>query len=357
MSQKFDSSSTPTISVIMPVYNTGNILNDTVNSILTQTFKNFELILIDDGSTDNSGNLCDQFASKDSRIVVIHKKNGGICDARNVGLNAAKGEYIAFCDHDDIYKELYLDKMFSAAETSKADVVKCCYSSVIIEEDNVKSQVDHVYENNYLDSVSLREHYLSLKINNLYGVIWNSLYKKKCILDNHIFFDTLYRYGQEDMDFSDRLIFFVKDIAIISDILYVHYVRHGYSTSSQYKLEVLDSLCNKIVKLNDNCKKLNIPINKLSNDYVFLFMFYLVTAVSYSYGLNVNREYISNFVFEKFMNEKYKLWPANFSFFSFLLSKHGGFKIRFIYLIFYCFLGKRSINLMINVIGIFKKVR
>ena len=91
------------ISIIVPVYNSEKYLPETAQSILKQSFSDFELILVDDGSKDGSGKICDQLAAKDTRIKVIHKTNGGICSARNAGLKEAAGEYIAFCDNDDIY--------------------------------------------------------------------------------------------------------------------------------------------------------------------------------------------------------------------------------------------------------------
>lgn len=91
----------PLISIIIPVYNSDKTINRCVDSILSQTFNNWELLLIDDGSTDRSGELCDEYSAKDQRIKVFHKKNGGVSSARNLGLNNVKGEWITFCDSDD----------------------------------------------------------------------------------------------------------------------------------------------------------------------------------------------------------------------------------------------------------------
>ena len=97
----------PTISIIVPVYNTEQYLNRCIDSILSQSFTNFELLLIDDGSTDKSGDICDEYARKDERIKVFHKKNGGVSSARNMGLDFARGEWITFVDSDD-----YIDSCF-----------------------------------------------------------------------------------------------------------------------------------------------------------------------------------------------------------------------------------------------------
>ena len=101
------------ISVIIPVYNAEKYLDRTVNSILNQTYHDFELILVDDGSTDNSPKICDEYALKHDEIVVLHKKNAGLGEARHSGLDAATGDYIAFFDSDDYIDEIYVEKMYT----------------------------------------------------------------------------------------------------------------------------------------------------------------------------------------------------------------------------------------------------
>ncbi|MGM9658367.1 MAG: glycosyltransferase family 2 protein [Eubacteriales bacterium] len=104
---------TPSFSVIVPVYKIEAYLYRCVDSILNQSFGDFELILIDDGSPDNSGAICDEYARRNSRVKVIHTQNRGLCTARNTGLQAAKGEYIAFCDSDDFLASSYHEKLES----------------------------------------------------------------------------------------------------------------------------------------------------------------------------------------------------------------------------------------------------
>lgn len=97
------------ISVIVPVYNVEAYLERCVDSILKQTYKELEIILVDDGATDSSGELCDQLAKKDDRIIVIHKKNGGLSDARNAGIDASRGEYLSFIDSDDFIHPMFME--------------------------------------------------------------------------------------------------------------------------------------------------------------------------------------------------------------------------------------------------------
>lgn len=113
------------ISVIVPVYKVEDCLEFCVDSILNQTFADFELILVDDGSPDNCGAMCDEYAAKDSRVRVVHRENGGLSAARNSGMDIMRGEYIAFIDSDDAVMEDYLEVLFSACKETDADIAVC----------------------------------------------------------------------------------------------------------------------------------------------------------------------------------------------------------------------------------------
>ena len=114
----------PLVSIIMPVYNTGSIISNTLDSILSQSYTNFELIIIDDGSTDVSGHICSTYAAKDKRIQLIRQQNKGICEARNAGIQLAKGKYVTFCDHDDTYHASLLETTVRYAEDFNLEVIK-----------------------------------------------------------------------------------------------------------------------------------------------------------------------------------------------------------------------------------------
>ena len=121
---------TSTISVIVSIYNVENYVEKSIRSIQNQTYKNLEIILVDDGATDNSGKICDEFAKKDSRIKVVHKKNGGLSSARNEGTKVATGEYIAFVDGDDWIDESMYEDMLRAMQTYDADIAICNYKEI-----------------------------------------------------------------------------------------------------------------------------------------------------------------------------------------------------------------------------------
>ena len=110
------------VSIIVPVYNSEKYLEKCIESLLTQSFKNFELILVNDGSTDNSPQMCDFFANKDSRVRVIHKQNGGVSETRNIGLRHSTGRYVMFVDSDDFVHPHIVDIMFNEIENKNADI-------------------------------------------------------------------------------------------------------------------------------------------------------------------------------------------------------------------------------------------
>ena len=112
----------PLVSVIVPVYKVEPYLRRCLDSIVGQTYKNLEIILVDDGSPDGCPAICDEYAAKDSRIVVIHKENGGLSDARNAGLEIAKGEYISFIDSDDWVADVYIEALWTALDSQKAEL-------------------------------------------------------------------------------------------------------------------------------------------------------------------------------------------------------------------------------------------
>lgn len=113
------------VSVVIPIYNVQDYLNDCIKSIVNQTYQNLEIILVDDGSPDSCPMICDEWKNKDSRIIVIHKKNGGLSDARNAGLNKASGEYVFYVDSDDYLEDDTIEWMVSCAIRYNAEIVAC----------------------------------------------------------------------------------------------------------------------------------------------------------------------------------------------------------------------------------------
>ena len=168
----------PTISIIVPVYNSEKYLDACIDSILSQSFRDFELILVDDGSKDSSAQICDEYASQDTRVRVIHKANGGVSAARNDGLDIAKGEYITFIDSDDWVERKYLETLSNYRDY---DIV--FFSHRMIYEDGYTSEFK--FEAKEGDRQNIWEIVASLRKNavgsNFYGYTWNKMFRRDII--------------------------------------------------------------------------------------------------------------------------------------------------------------------------------
>lgn len=162
------------ISVIVPVYNVEKYLNRCVDSIINQTYRDLEIILVDDGSPDNCGKICDEYAALDPRIKVIHKENGGLSDARNAGLDKATGEYIAFVDSDDWVEPETYNMMISAIQKSQSDIAIFGHR---IAYEGMSPKTPCYCNDVILDVESLWDEIFG----NLNNAAWNKLYKAKLI--------------------------------------------------------------------------------------------------------------------------------------------------------------------------------
>lgn len=167
----------PKISVVVPVYNNEKYLKKSIQSILNQTFTDVEIILVDDGSTDSSGDICDEFVEKDSRCKVLHQNNAGVCAARNAGMMVAAGQYIAFIDSDDWVEPEYLDGLVKNMEPNGVSVCGFVLDDAI-----------PIYCNEY-EKLNSAEFQISVfSSNGVKGMIWGRLFDRNIILRNNIRF-------------------------------------------------------------------------------------------------------------------------------------------------------------------------
>lgn len=206
---------TMSISVVIPIFNAGATIARCVSGILSQTFKEFELILVDDGSTDNSGAICDEYASNDKRIKVIHKSNGGVSTARNAGIEYANSEWISFIDADDIVSQNFLLD-FSTTINEGCDL--CIQGYKIIQTNGVLKEEVH-YENRQTNNI----HALDILCDTfLPGTIWNKCFKKALIEKHHLRFEERYRF-REDEDFFLRYLQISNSVAFNSACNYTYF--------------------------------------------------------------------------------------------------------------------------------------
>ena len=174
------------ISIIMPIYNTGRLLRPQIQSILEQDYRDYELILVDDGSTDDSGAICDEFADKDKRIVVIHKKNGGVDEARNTGIDAARGQYLYFVDSDDELLPGALQTLKDGMENHEG--VDISVAGYVYSHEGKADPPFLPVSSRLFSRNQLMDELMCPKYQNL-GMPWTNLYKASVIRDNNLRFN------------------------------------------------------------------------------------------------------------------------------------------------------------------------
>lgn len=214
------------VSIIVPVYKVEEYLPRCVDSLLKQTYKNIEIILVDDGSPDGCGKLCDDYAARDSRVKVIHKKNGGLSDARNVAIPKACGEYIVFVDSDDWVSKYYVGHLYEAIKKDDADLAISWFENVYKDYQNNDEEQSHIegYE-------CLNSHECLKKLLYQDGVeccAWGKLYKRKIITNLRYPTGKLY----EDIPVTYECIKRSRRIAVIENADYYYLQRN---TSIQYQ--------------------------------------------------------------------------------------------------------------------------
>lgn len=280
------------ISIIMPVYNSGIYLKAAVESILKQSFKKFELILVDDGSTDGSSERCDEYAVLDKRVVVIHKKNGGICNARNSALKIVRGKYIGFSDHDDEYLPGLLENAYKRAISTNADIVKFCKKEFVMNKGVIVKERSNTLLDTIWEKENIKANYLDLFCKYKINCMWDGLYKRELFETNDIHFDEFYKYGGEDFDITARLLPFVERLALMNECYYVHYVRSGFSTSSKYKSYKLKHMTRLTQTIYDSGTKIGYDFTERKDDYnYFLIEFYINTIASLLENKDCNYDY------------------------------------------------------------------
>ena len=229
------------ISLIIPVYNVEKGLYKCLDSILNQTFQDFEAILINDGSTDSSGDICDIYAQKDQRIKVIHQKNSGIGGARNTGLLAATGKYIAFSDPDDFIEPGMLEALYRSAETEQSQLVVCGYFKDEISNGII---VDRKVVCNFSGETFL-ERMVTLHKNTLLFMVWNKLFIRKIIETNHLQFSNMQL--REDTVFLYAYCEHVDQISFVPTPYY-HYLKYMNNTdrisaTAKYMEHYYEKIC------------------------------------------------------------------------------------------------------------------
>lgn len=212
-------------SIIMPVYNASSYIVQSVSQILSQQLYDIELLLVDDGSTDESASICDAYAAKDDRIKVLHEAHHGVAHSRQVGLEAAKGVYILYVDADDQVEPDMIADMYQEAVTQKADLVICDYRELTHEGEVYRKQ-----EPTALDGVTVLEDILDGK---LYGALWNKMMRREWLLQTKTSFP-LELTMREDLIFLSQCLPYASKIAYIPKAFYGYERRNASALTSHY---------------------------------------------------------------------------------------------------------------------------
>lgn len=223
--------SEPLISIIIPVYNVEKYLKECLDSVLAQTYQNWEAICVDDGSPDNSGTILDDYAKKDKRFVVIHKSNEGTAIARTTAIAKSEGEYITFLDSDDAYAPTFLEDLYNASKTTNADVVWCERVGgenlpIWPEEKNIKNQT---YSDVFYKFISKKP---SMGMS-----LWNKLYKKE-LFTNII--EVPHLPTGEDLALLYQLMFNAKTVTHVAKHLYFYRKRPNSAMTSKFSQRNID---------------------------------------------------------------------------------------------------------------------
>lgn len=235
------------ISIIVPVYNVEKYLKKCVNSIITQTYTNLEIILVDDGSKDSSGEMCDEFSKSDSRIKVIHRKNGGLSAARNSGIEVYRGKYVTFIDSDDWIEPTYVEYLYYLLKKYNSDVSQCAFRYI----DSKKKIYNKVTNSDYEEVYNSKDAIKNL-LHSKYLITsaWGKLYKR-------CFFDRL-RYPEgklfEDIPVTYQVMLDSEKICYGDHALYNYFYNEGSISKSSFnprRLEAIEFMKDSIEKVKE----------------------------------------------------------------------------------------------------------
>lgn len=271
----------PKVSIIVPVYKAEKYLHRCIDSILSQTFTDWECILVDDGSPDGSGAICDEYAQKDDRIRVIHKENGGVSSARNMALGIITGKWLTFVDSDDCLYHIALQRWIAVAENNNLDLIQCHFNREYKEGQVVVNTSEVLSASQYADS----ENYLTC--------VWGTLFKTSIIQEHSLRFNEEIRLG-EDQIFLLNYMQYCSKIQRIGDVLYF-YRDNDQSAVNNPKPEYEMASVRAFKEL-----KRNNPIAKKRCDAMILSWFISLTLLSQTpvkvmscLFKDVNLEYLS----------------------------------------------------------------
>lgn len=263
------------ISIIVPVYNGEKYIRKTIDSILDQTFENFELILINDGSTDRTREILEECKEKDKRLKVIHQENSGPGVARNVGIREARGEYIGFVDGDDCIEKKMYEKLLNAVAENKVEMAMCGYTEKRDKDEIVVRA--NLQDKKILFQKEIEENIISTFVKNAnfgYFALWNKIYYKEFLLENDLFIEEDRKQG-EDWWFNIRVFCQLQSFVYLDEPLYYYIRQNSESLMNAYNESNIDYLNRGYEQILPIAKKYQLDteeleIRRLVNIYGYL---------------------------------------------------------------------------------------
>ena len=251
------------ISIVIPVYNVEKFIRDCLDSVICQTYKVIEILLIDDGSTDRSGEICDEYEKKDQRITVLHQENQGLSSARNLGIQTAKGSLITFLDSDDMIAPRYLETLYDAMIETEADIAVSDYGRISSEGNSIKEieECSTKCSNVVFNNVDAIKEVYGKKYHGMQFIACGKLYRKSLYKDKGIVFPI----GKihEDTFTTYKVIYAARRICYVDTPLYLYRVRSGsimnshFSEKSLVKFDAIKEECD-FYKNNNQIELLNL---------------------------------------------------------------------------------------------------
>ena len=272
------------ISIIVPVYNVENYIRRCVDSLLAQTFTDIEILLIDDGSKDCSGSICDEYALKDDRIRVIHKANGGVSSARNAGLDNAIGKYIMFCDPDDYVEPTWCEKLFDAIESSGGFFACCGYNCVGLS--------GEIKQKKYIQNENLgpAEKLIDLYSTELLQSVWSKIFALTIIKQKNMRFDEAINKAEDVIFVLQYLRTKVCDISSVPEALYNYVFNVPKSLTKRVVPEYWDLNCRLFEEIRKTMKVYGVPFSEYSEIYYTNIIIAILQSLNALFDYNISKK-------------------------------------------------------------------
>lgn len=287
----------PKLSIIVPIYNVQNYLEVCIDSILNQTFNEFEVILVNDGSNDKCSIMCDQYASTDNRIKVIHQENKGVSAARNVGIANSNGKYLLFIDPDDYVENQYCEELYKAIDANNRNLIICTFNKFYVTKNEIV-RVDKVEWNtkslSTYEKVQKRE-FFSVYENNLLNPLWNKIFDASVIKENNLEFIEEIQLGEDLLFILEYLTYIDGDLVILKTNLYNYMLSERESLIKKYHANLFEIIKYTFQKIYDCMVLFKSDINSNLGSYYNIYLNYISIALDNNFRKNSDLNIIDKF--------------------------------------------------------------